>query len=409
MVTLCQGSDADSSSAPSMVTPPPRSPDCPYECVVCQVLHILLDCFILGKLELSPKSEAKRRKEHYVVMDPFYKYLCVLCGNSADHERDIRRKKCFALPSTDEARDRAEPIKPQQKQIEMEEQTFEQLQLEELALLEEEEQALQQLLELERLEKLEKELLQQEATLGMTEEEALAAALKLSREEALASGDEGSQSDSRASSSWENPKAVAAEVPQEPPQVTQVEVPQEPPKVIQAEVPPEPEVIQAEVPQEPPKVNQAEVPQETKVLQAEVPQEPPQVTQAEVPQEPKVNAAEVPQEPPQVIQAEVLQEPEVPQETKVFAAEVCQEVVASESECSLVSLAEGPSNSMPEDLELLSAKAFPKHAPEQKLVKAAEALAADILAKPLLRTNTPGISTQLHGTVLVDYGCFYMP
>ncbi|CAE7401330.1 unnamed protein product, partial [Symbiodinium necroappetens] len=58
---------AASSSSPAIVTPPPR-------------------------------TQAKQRKQHYLVKDRSYGYLCVLCGGNSQDIRELKARQCFALP-----------------------------------------------------------------------------------------------------------------------------------------------------------------------------------------------------------------------------------------------------------------------------------------------------------------------
>ncbi|CAE7345520.1 unnamed protein product [Symbiodinium microadriaticum] len=51
-----------------------------------------------GREPLSPRSQAKQRKQHYLVKDRSYGYLCVLCGGNSQDIRELKARQCFALP-----------------------------------------------------------------------------------------------------------------------------------------------------------------------------------------------------------------------------------------------------------------------------------------------------------------------
>ena len=53
---------------------------------------------IQGREPLSPRSQAKQRKQHYLVKDRSYGYLCVLCGGNSQDIRELKARQCFALP-----------------------------------------------------------------------------------------------------------------------------------------------------------------------------------------------------------------------------------------------------------------------------------------------------------------------
>ena len=189
-------------------------------------------------------------------------------------------------------------------------ETAEQLQLAELAQLEEQEAMLQQLLE---LEKMEQQLLQEEriAVRNKTEEQAMAEAMKLSRQACLEKelADEGGSSGQSASSWEEMPKpeakslALAAKA-----KATECGVAEAPAKhrVREAEIPTELEGPKAKVTTES-GVDPAEIPTELGGPKAKVSAEPGvdpteisaelEGPKAKVSAEPGVDPAEIPAEP----------------------------------------------------------------------------------------------------------------
>ncbi|CAE7464360.1 unnamed protein product, partial [Symbiodinium microadriaticum] len=113
---------------------------------------------------------AKERKEHYLVKDRAYGYLCVLCGNSAMETGILRAKKCFPLPdlrpldakleAASQSSKASSPGSPHPKPTEREVSM-----LEELASLQKQKALLEELLQLQELEDFEKALQQEEEEL----------------------------------------------------------------------------------------------------------------------------------------------------------------------------------------------------------------------------------------------------
>ena len=167
---------------------------------------------ILGKLALSPRSEAKKQQRHYLARDRYYGWLCVLCGKSGRYE-EVLESKCFAFPDFKEAQAVETPPKPSREehkqpafvdQAKTDAETAQQLNLAELAELEEQEALLAQLLELQEVEQ--SLLVQEQEQQAKAEEEDVAKAMRLSRQEAWdkeASSDAGHGSSSSAAHSWE--------------------------------------------------------------------------------------------------------------------------------------------------------------------------------------------------------------
>ena len=137
---------------------------------------------------LSPRSQAKQRKEHYLVQDRAYGYLCVLCGNSAKESGSLGAKKCFPLPELqplDEHLEKASKSskasgsgspRPSPTEALSEVTPKQASMLEELAFLQKQQAKLEELLQLQELEDFERAL--------QEEEEQLQAALRRSELEA---------------------------------------------------------------------------------------------------------------------------------------------------------------------------------------------------------------------------------
>ena len=382
---------------------------------------------IPGKGGLSPRSEAKRCKKHYIVRDRNYGWLCVLCGSSKFDYEDLEYSPCFPFCVADTP---AKPAKPCPKPAPVntaktDAETAQQLQLAELAELEEQEIMLQQLLELEELEK---GLLQQEQAVELMEEKDLAEAMRMSRAETRDLGSPprvstARSSSSTAASSWEGPKVGAVTAAVAEPKVPTEARPQVPkphlPAITaaSAEVPAEAGALPTKLPAQAPAEPEAEVP--TKPV-AVVPTEP----VAEVPTKP---VAEVPTK----MVAEVLTETvaevptetvaEVPTEPKAVATESAARANISTANVMTVLLAtDAPAVEAPNaealtapveevagievsskpiapeepktsgstesfaDVQLLQAKAFP----QQNEAAEGEKIAAEILERPVCRRNT---------------------
>ncbi|CAE7224527.1 unnamed protein product [Symbiodinium sp. CCMP2592] len=141
-----------------------------------------------GKEPLSPRSQAKQRREHYLVQDRAYGYLCVLCGNNAKEPGILRAKKCFPLPDLkplDEHLEKASKSskasgsgspRPSPTEALSEVTPKQASMMEELAFLQKQQAKLEELLKLQELEDFERAL--------QEEEEQLQAALRRSELEA---------------------------------------------------------------------------------------------------------------------------------------------------------------------------------------------------------------------------------
>ena len=136
-----------------------------------------------GHMELSPRSQAKARKEHYLMKNETWGFLCTLCGNHGMEPDDIEAKPCFPLPEVGSLT--STPVKKTPQQGVREMVAEEQVLRAELAELEEQEKQLALLIELQELHEQEAALLSE----GLDEREAeavqMATALSLSEAEAI--------------------------------------------------------------------------------------------------------------------------------------------------------------------------------------------------------------------------------
>ncbi|CAE7794199.1 unnamed protein product [Symbiodinium sp. KB8] len=133
-------------------------------------------------MPISPRSQAKAKKEHYLMKNKTWGYLCTLCGNHGMDPGEIKAKPCFPLPEVGSLGPTS-PQKTPQKGVNgmcAEEQVLRA----ELVELEEQEKELALLIELQALHEQEAALLCQ----GLDEREAeavqMATALSLSEAEA---------------------------------------------------------------------------------------------------------------------------------------------------------------------------------------------------------------------------------
>ena len=135
----------------------------------------------------SPRSQAKAKKQHYLVKDKWWGYLCTLCGNNGNDPQDIKVKPCYPLPDVGELR-----ATPSKHVSEEEQQTIEELRKEKLvleALMREADEEMARNLEFEELKRIQEELLREEISLEQAlAESAREAERRLAEEpEALAS------------------------------------------------------------------------------------------------------------------------------------------------------------------------------------------------------------------------------
>ena len=169
MYTLAAAGKA-TSQATTIVTPPPRNLGSNLLCRAPGQHAAWVDLYMSsGKPAVSPKSEAKMteakmKKQHLVVRDHRFGFLCKLCGNSGDLA-DIQAKRCFPLPDF-EVLEKPSSSKPSEAEL---------LQRE-LDALAEEERQLQQLLQLQQLQEY-------EAALEAEDERMLELAFEQSRRE----------------------------------------------------------------------------------------------------------------------------------------------------------------------------------------------------------------------------------
>ena len=336
----------------------------------------------------------------------------------SDYEyENLESKKCFAFaPALHDTPPKPKLItkKPTTAHVDnykTDAETAEQLQLAELAQLEEQEAMLQKLLE---LEKMEQQLLQEEriAVRNMEEEQAMAEAMKLSRQACLEKelADEGGSSGQSASSWEEMPKPEAKSLAlavkaTESGLRTERRVPE-------AEIPTELEGPKAKVTTES-GVDPAEIPTELQGPKAKVstesgvdPTEIPtelQSPKAKVITEPAVDPAEIPAEPAAATHESEATEavasklgtnlPGVVTEATCDAAPVEIAAPAHAKTLSMAPEAEAclepkpsacPSSESLGDVELIPAKTLP----ERKEVPDAEMIAQEILNKPVFRAKT---------------------
>ena len=153
-----------------------------------------------GQLPMSPRSEAKARKQHHLLKDKRWGYLCTL--NSGTEPCEVTSKPCFPLPEVGELTET--PVKTKLYTVNNA-KAEEQVLRAELAELEEQERNLALLLELQELHEEEARLL--EADLQEREDLHLAMAISKSESEAgdckSVSAEGGVSKDSGARSSHE--------------------------------------------------------------------------------------------------------------------------------------------------------------------------------------------------------------
>ena len=132
---------------------------------------------------MSPRSQAKASKEHYLMENKVWGFLCTLCGNHGMDSAEIKAKPCFPLPEVGSLTSTPALVRTPQKGVN-DKVAEEQVLRAELAELEEQEKQLALLLELQQLHEQEAALLAE----GLDEREAealrMATALSLSEAEA---------------------------------------------------------------------------------------------------------------------------------------------------------------------------------------------------------------------------------
>lgn len=137
-------------------------------------------CYSPGSKPLSPRSDAKSKKKHYLMKDRTWGYLCTLCGNHGHEIADLKSMPCFPLPEIEEVQNmfKTPQVTSENSKPEAEAQALRA----QLAELEEQEKQLSLLLELQQLHEQEALLMVQD----LEEREAMQLAVALSESEAEA-------------------------------------------------------------------------------------------------------------------------------------------------------------------------------------------------------------------------------